>query len=472
MRHVPGVSLQRKLLLWLLLPQLVLWLTGGFLAWRIALQNGEKGIDQTLTQSVRALARQIKPIGDGLLVDFPKAAQDILEQDPEDRVTYMVSSPPGRFLLGNAQLPPPPPVEVHVGDEPFLYHARVDNRPVRVALLDLDYGTLQARQTLRVQVAQSLTVRERIAHELLEQMLFPMGIMGLALSAVVYAGVLRGLQPLKRLEARIEQAGAISQAAGVPQLLLLPIELTSAPQEVRSLATTINRLLEAVARGPLKAKRFLNDAAHQLRTPLAGLIGQTELALHESREPAVQQRLHKVLSAAQRSAHLVHQLLQLARSESNVEMQATDLAALARDVARDWAVRALAQDMDLGYEGEDTLSVQGHPLLLREALNNLIDNALNYAGTGASVTVRVAREPDGSLRAPSALLVVEDNGPGVPPEHLGDLFARFWRGSDKPGGCGLGLSIVEEIALRHGGEAVAEAVGMRGLRVGMRLPLA
>jgi hypothetical protein len=93
----PGVSLKRKLLLWLLLPQLVLWLSGGFLAWRIALQNGEKGIDQTLTQSVRALARQIKPIGDGLLVDFPKAAQDILEQDPADRITYMVSSPPGGF---------------------------------------------------------------------------------------------------------------------------------------------------------------------------------------------------------------------------------------------------------------------------------------------------------------------------------------------------------------------------------------
>ena len=128
MRQVPGVSLQRKLLLWLLLPQLVLWLSGGFLAWRVALQNGEKGIDQTLTQSVRALARQIKPIGDGLLVDFPKAAQDILEQDPTDRITYMVSSPPGRFLLGNAQLPPPPPVDVRVGD-PYLYHAQVDSSP-------------------------------------------------------------------------------------------------------------------------------------------------------------------------------------------------------------------------------------------------------------------------------------------------------------------------------------------------------
>lgn len=466
MRQVPGVSLQRKLLLWLLLPQLVLWLSGGFLAWRVALQNGEKGIDQTLTQSVRALARQIKPIGDGLLVDFPKAAQDILEQDPADRITYMVSSPPGRFLLGNAQLPAPPPVDVRVGD-PYLYHARVDDRPVRVALLDVDYGTASTRQRLRVQVAQSLTVRERIAQELLQQMLLPMGLMGLALSALVYAGVLRGLQPLKRLEAQIEQAGARPQSGAADPLAPAPIELTSAPQEVHSLASTINRLLEAVARGQQKEKRFLNDAAHQLRTPLAGLIGQTELALHESHEPAVQERLHKVLSAAQRSAHLVHQLLQLARSESNVEMQITDLAALAREVAREWAARALAQGIDLGYEGEDTLPVQGHPLLLREALNNLIDNALNYAGQGATVTVRASQEEPGHW----ALLVVEDDGPGVPAEHLGDLFARFWRGSDRAGGCGLGLSIVEEIALRHGGRTVAQPMVPHGLRAGVRVPL-
>ncbi len=465
MRQVPGVSLQRKLLLWLLLPQLVLWLSGGFLAWRIALQNGEKGIDQTLTQSVRALARQIKPIGDGLLVDFPKAAQDILEQDPADRITYMVSSPPGRFLLGNAQLPAPPPVDVRVGD-PYLYHARVDDRAVRVALLDVDYGTASTRQRLRVQVAQSLTVRERIAQELLQQMLLPMGLMGLALSALVYAGVLRGLQPLKRLEAQIEQAGTRPQGGSTDPLAPAPIELTSAPQEVHSLASTINRLLEAVARGQQKEKRFLNDAAHQLRTPLAGLIGQTELALHESHEPAVQERLKKVLSAAQRSAHLVHQLLQLARSESSVEMQTVDLAALAREVARDWAARALAQGMDLGYEGDDQLQMQGQPLLLREALNNLIDNALHYAGTGATVTVRVSVTPERQ-----ALLVVEDDGPGVLPAHLTDLFARFWRGSDQPGGCGLGLSIVEEIALRHGGRTLAEPVAPHGLRVGVLLPL-
>ena len=132
-----------------------------------------------------------------------------------------------------------------------------------------------------------------------------------------------------------------------------------------------------------------------------------------------------------------------------------------------WAAQALAAGIDLGYEGEEHLNVLGHPLLLREALNNLIDNALHYAGHGATVTVRVY------ITAPGmAALVVEDDGPGVPAAHLGDLFARFWRGSDKPGGCGLGLSIVEEIALRHGGETVAETAGPHGLRVGLRLPLA
>ena len=106
--HQPAsLSLRRQLLLWLLLPQLVLWAGGGVLAYRIALSYAEKAIDQSLTQSVRALARQVKPIGSGLLVDFPRAAQDVLEQDPKDKLSYMVSSPPGSFLLGNQQLPQP-----------------------------------------------------------------------------------------------------------------------------------------------------------------------------------------------------------------------------------------------------------------------------------------------------------------------------------------------------------------------------
>jgi two-component system, OmpR family, sensor histidine kinase TctE len=457
-----GVSLKRQLLLWLLLPQLVLWLSGSFLAWRVAYQNGEKGIDQMLTQSVKALARQIKPLGDGLLVDFPKAAQDILEQDPADPLSYTVTSPPGSFLLGNAKLPSPAATVFIALGEPVLYPASVDGKRVRVALLEVDYGAAPNKQRLRVQVAQSLAVRDQIARELLQQMLLPMGLMAMALGTLVYAGVSRGLAPLKRLEAQIELAGESDPVRGatIPAIALL-----SAPQEVHSLASTINRLLDAVARGQSKEKQFLNDAAHQLRTPLAGLIGQSELALRECQDDVVKDRLRKVLSAAQRSAHLVHQLLQLARAESTGDMQPLNLAQLARDVAREWTGRALQFDIDLGYEGEEELMVLGNELLLREALSNLVDNALQYAGPSSLVTLHV-RAQSRAL----AQLSIEDNGPGVHPGDIAQMFGRFWRGSDKPGGCGLGLAIVQEIARRHGGSVSAENMHPQGLRVTMTLP--
>ena len=162
----PGLSLRRQLLIWLLLPQLVLWAGGGLLAYRIALSYAEKGIDQSLTQSVRALARQVKPIGSGLLIDFPRAAQDVLEQDPDDRISYMVSSPPGSFLLGNQQLPQPPDL-TPVPGEPLLYSATLEGRVMRFVAMDVNYGEDNARQTMRVQVGKSLAVQQRIARELI-----------------------------------------------------------------------------------------------------------------------------------------------------------------------------------------------------------------------------------------------------------------------------------------------------------------
>ena len=132
-----GLSLKRQLLLWLLLPQLLLWLAGGALTYRIALSYAEQGVDQALTQSVRSLARQVKPLGSGLLIDFPRAAQDILEQDPQDRVSYMVSSPPGQFLLGNGKLPAPPANVAATVGQPLLYNVTLDGKLMRLVLLDL-----------------------------------------------------------------------------------------------------------------------------------------------------------------------------------------------------------------------------------------------------------------------------------------------------------------------------------------------
>ena len=456
---LPGLSLKRQLLLWLLLPQLVLWSVGGVLAWRIALSYADTGINQSLKQSVRALARQVKPVGSGLLVDFPRAAQDVLEQDPTDRMGYMVSSPPGSFVLGNGQLPPPPDgIPIQVG-EPLSYDARVADKRVRVALLDVTYGERNAPQRLRVQVAKSLAVQERVARELVFDMLVPLAALGVVLGLLINAGITRGLRPLKRLEAQL------GDRTGPALSSLPPIELAQAPQEVHSLALAVNELLDAVRRSLSQEKRFVNDAAHQLRTPLAGLVSQSELALQETELQPLHERLVKVHAGALRSAHLVHQLLSLARTEAEVALHPLDVALLAREVAREWTPKALAAQVDLGYEGEAVVLVQGEKLLLREVLNNLIDNALHYAGAGTRLTVRVRRMED------RCRLEVEDDGPGLPDADLPRAFERFWRSSELPGGCGLGLAIVAEIAHRHGGSANALAVQPHGLIIRIELPL-
>ncbi|APW39883.1 histidine kinase [Rhodoferax koreense] len=461
--RAPGLSLKRLLLLWLLLPQVLLWLVGGALAYRIALSYAENTIDQSLTQTVLSLSRQVKPMGSGLLVDFPRAAQDILEQDPSDRVRYMVSSPPGQFVLGNRSMPPPPWTDPPPAGETRVYSAELDGQPVRVALLEVNYGEAGAPQRLRVQIAKSMTVQHRIARELVADMLLPLLLTGSLLGVLITAGITRGLRPLKKLEA------SLGDRTGRTLSALAPIELTEAPLEVHSLAGAVNQLLAAVQRSVRQEKRFLSDAAHQLRTPLAGLIGQTELALRETDPAALRERLQKVHAGALRSAHLVHQMLSLARTEADISFAPFDAAALVREVARESTPRAIAQGIDLGFEGAETLPLLGEKLLLREALINLIDNALHYAGRGATVTLRA----DASRTEPGlAVIEVEDNGPGLAADELAHVFERFWRASEVPGGCGLGLAIVEGIVQRHGGTVAVAPVVPHGLLVRIQLPAA
>jgi two-component system, OmpR family, sensor histidine kinase TctE len=467
----PQLSLKRQLLLWLLLPQLLLWLVGGTLAYRIALSYAEKGIDQSLTQSVRSLARQVKPVGSGLLIDFPKAAQAIIEEDPQDKVSYMVSSPPGQFVLGNAKLPEPPAQvlqRLQGSPESQLYQAMIDmpeqdSRMLRIAILELPFGEAGSPQRMRVQVAKSLAVRERIARELVFDMIVPLLLLGAVLGVLVYAGIARGLLPLARLQSKLQdQSRAGSPTGGSSATPFSPIALQQAPQEVHSLAGAVNQLLATVQRSISQEKRFVNDAAHQLRTPLAGLQTQLDLALTENDPQALQERLKKVRMGVERASHLVHQLLQLARSEADVPMQRLDALALTRSIAQDAAPTALAAGIDFGFESPTPtvpLMIQGHALLLREAISNLIDNAVRYAGHGASVTLRARR--DGA----QVILEVEDNGPGLPSDQLGKVFERFYRASEMPGGAGLGLAIVQEIAHRHGGQAQAVNLHPQGLRV-------
>jgi len=322
-----------------------------------------------------------------------------------------------------------------------------------------------------VQVARSSANGEELARHILVDTLLPLSGLIVLMTVIVWAGIRAGLAPLDRLRALVEGRDAND---------LTPIELDVAPQEVRALAQAVNELLAAAQRHVGVQQRFISDAAHQLRTPLAGLKSQTELALKDATDPALQSRLHRVHESATRSAHLVNQLLTLARAEpESANLQArsrVDLAKLARDTTAELVPRALQAGVDLGYgaagEGHDAVDeeaaveVRGTALLLREALVNLIDNAVRYAGRTASVTVQVQRQ--GS----QAVVSVEDTGPGVAEADLERVFDRFVRVTHEGQGCGLGLAIVKEIVERHAGRVHMEAVQPHGARVVLQLPLA
>ncbi|MGM9489384.1 sensor histidine kinase [Ideonella sp. YS5] len=472
--ELTGPSLHRQLLIWLLAPQLVLWIVGAFVTYNLAARYANQAIDASLSQATRSLARQVKPIGNGLLVDFPRAAQDILEADPNDRVLFTVSAPPGQYILGNRNLPPPHgiPAQPALG-EPYFYNGEIaqpegmGSERVRVAALYLSYGEDSgSQQTMLVQVARNSANREELARRILVDTVLPLSGLIALMTMIVWAGIRAGLAPLVRLRSLVE---------GKAPNDLTAIELDAAPREVRALARAINELLGAVQHNVVAQKRFISDAAHQLRTPLAGLKSQTELALKEAQgDAALLARLHRVHESATRSAHLVNQLLTLARAEpesaSVQARQKMDLARLARELTAELVPRARQAGIDLGYAQTDDaatpVEVIGIPLLLREALFNVVDNALHYAGRGSEVTVRVAREGD------KAMVEVSDTGPGIAADLREQVFDRFVRGTHEGNGCGLGLAIVREIVERHAGQVQLDTTPPHGLTLRIRLPLA
>ncbi|MDZ5459864.1 sensor histidine kinase [Azohydromonas lata] len=469
-----GLSLQRQLLLWLLLPQLVLWIAGGFATYRLAAGYANRAIDDSLSQATRALARQIKPMENGLLIDFPRAAQDVLEADPDDRIYYMVSTPPGQFILGSRTLPQPPALQEPRLNVPYFYDGRMADdassprpaQPVRVAALYLSYATEDSpRQLMLVQVARSSANREELARSILVDTLLPLSALIVLMTMIVWAGIRAGLAPLARLRGEVESRAPTD---------LAPLHIEQAPRELQSLARALNELLGAARRNVAAQKRFIGDAAHQLRTPLAGLKSQTELALQGCTDAELRSRLERVHQSATRSAHLVNQLLTLARAEPESALvqdrSAFDLRQLARELTAELVPRALRAGVDLGLdpaleEDGDAVPVRANALLLREALSNLIDNAIRYAGRGSEVTVRVRREGG------QAVAEVEDNGPGIPAAERERVFERFVRGTTTGDGCGLGLAIVKEIIERHAGQVELADGAAGGLRVVVRLPL-
>jgi len=296
-------------------------------------------------------------------------------------------------------------------------------------------------------VAETLDKRAQLANEIIKGVILPQFIILPVILALVWFALSRGLSPLAQLQERIRAR---------PPDDLSPIDSRQVPEEISPLVGSLNDMLARLAHTIAAQKRFIADAAHQMKTPLAGMRMQSELALRQVDPNEIHRSLEQLAKSSESATRLVNQLLALARAENQphagLALEPLDLAALARDVVQDWVQASFAHEIDLGYE------VIGHPpeiagnaMMLRELLSNLIDNALRYTPPQGSVTVRVRGTNIG--HGDQALLEVEDTGPGIAPSERHRVFERFYRilGSSVPGS-GLGLAIVREIARQHGAD--------------------
>jgi two-component system sensor histidine kinase TctE len=462
-------SLFGEILDWMLAPLLLLWPMSVLLTWLVAQGIANRPFDRELGEMVRVLAEQVAIGLDAsgqsqASFTLPAGAAELLRTDEADDIYYQVLGLHGELLSGDEQLPVP------AEDEPIAArgatHFRDDtvhDVPVRVAYLwTMPAPGAASGPAALVQVAETLGKRSRLATEIIKGVILPQFVILPLAVLLVWLALARGIAPLSELQQRIRWRESTD---------LSPIDERDAPEEVAPLVRAINDLLARLDQSISTQKHFLADAAHQLKTPLAGLRTQAELAQREidagqSDPRQLKKSLQQIAHGSQRAAHMVNQLLSLARAEDQEQVlrsRPVRLAGIATETVRDFVPRALEKRIDLGYEGPEPggaggLRVLGQPVLLRELIRNLVDNALQYTPPGGTVTVRVVEDPFGQV----VVLQVEDNGPGIAAAEREQVFQPFYRalGTDVDGS-GLGLAIVREIARRHDAEITLEDAAPR-----------
>jgi two-component system, OmpR family, sensor histidine kinase TctE len=381
--------------------------------------------------------------------EMDHAVARLLKSDDEDRIFYQVMGRQGEYVAGDSDLPLPLEPPGHGAEVKFRDEA-VRDESVRVAYLWLPALGGDGGGPL-VQIAETLDKRSRLATEIIKGVILPQFVILPLAVLLVWLALARGIRPLAELQQRIRRRQSND---------LSPIEERDVPEEVAPLVSAINDLLQRLDQSVSAQRHFLADAAHQLKTPLAGLRTQAEIAEREidrgQGDPqALKHTFKQIALGSQRAAHMVNQLLAMARAEDREQMlrrQDMNLAELVRDAVRDFVPKAMEKRIDLGYEGPDDdagAHMQGQPVLLRELVRNLVDNALQYTPSGGAVTARVTPDPFGQV----LVLQIEDTGPGVPQSEQALIFRPFYRalGTDVDG-TGLGLAIVQEIAEQHGAE--------------------
>ena len=459
-------SLFGEILDLMLAPLLLLWPMSVALTWAVAQGVANRPFDRELVEMTRTLARQVvdiersRPNERTQKMNAALSLVQVLRQDDTDRVYIQVLGRRGEFVAGERDMPVPEgprqPGEVLLRDE------RIGDTEVRVSYIWIEPAAAGGESKALVQVAETLGKRSQLADDIIKGVIFPQFTILPVAVLLVWLALSRGLLPLHDLQKRIRKRESQD---------LSPIDEHDVPEELNPLVSAINDLLSRLDGSIARQKHFLADAAHQLKTPLAGLRTQAELAQRElDRGDVASARgsLRHIARSSQRAANMVNQLLSMARAEDKEQrsrVEDVDLLRVATEVVEDFFARARDKRIDLGLEGADAdaplapAKVRGHPLLLRELLRNLVDNAIIYTPEGGCVTVRVVPDPFGQV----AVLEVEDDGPGIPESERDKVFRPFYRPSDNLiEGSGLGLAIVQEIAQIHGATITLDDARPRG----------
>lgn len=456
-------SLYRLLLSRLLVFLVPLALIALLVSYKATLHYTNEAFDRSLARRVFALADQVEVLGGKVLLDLAKSAHNILEFDPTDILYYRVIGPNGEHLSGTLELPFPASIKQH-GDasQPIFFDTDVAGKKVRVAAYALSLKGTSANGRVLILAGETTDKRTKLADDVLMTVFLPMiAVIGLMIYAVSLA-LNMSLKPINAIREAMASRGTHD---------LDPIEIKKLPMEIEPLLKEMNRLMSDLRTLHDSRQRFLADSAHQLRTPLASMRAQTELAIRSVQDEGSREALTSLLNSLDRQSRLVNQLLALSRAENALAdpvMNQIRLDESARAVAAEWVPRALGLGIEIGFESPDgEVKMLGNDLAIMEALANLLDNALRYCRSGDQVTVRVESK-DGR-----ACLAVSDTGPGVPREALPRLFQRFYRvpGSQAEG-CGLGLAIVRQVAMAYGGESQAKNIPEGGLEVRMCFPQA
>ncbi|HEY0906496.1 MAG TPA: sensor histidine kinase [Methylophilus sp.] len=431
-------SLKNQLRLWLLLTMLVVLGVSAAISYSRALYHATQAYDKALLRTVLALSDEIIIDRQQMVrIDIPEMASHLLRYNDGDTIYLRITAPDGSHVWGDASLPLP--TQPLAGNQYVFFDRVLHGRAIRVLAFALPVSQFSQAPNILVEMAETTMKRDAMVTEMVEEILLPQIFMMILAAIVIEIGIYFALKPMHDLKDALHQRSHRD---------LSPLDADSALVELRPLVLALNGLLDRLKAGIQQQQQFIADASHQLRTPIAGLQTQAELALRSHPPAALKETLQFMLRSTTRLSHLIQRLLTMAKTDAAItelKLQPVALTPIIHEECARWIGAASDKQLELEVLIETHQDkVMGDALMLSEMLNNLLENAVQYTPEQGMIQIRLWQT------GTRLLLQVTDNGLGIPEEQIQLIFERFHRINPNQGnGCGLGLAIVAEIVEQH-----------------------